>query len=67
MEINKKEDLISFLTELKAQQDTMQETIDKLAPVEEEQKQEDKQEEKTDEEKPDEEKVDEVDKLLHED
>ena len=65
MEINKKEDLIDFLTELKAQQDTMQETIDKLAPVEEEQKEEDNEKDK--EKEPDEKEVDEVDKLLHED
>ena len=68
MEINSKEELITLLGDLQGQVVNMQETIDKLSPVEgnadpsdnakEGEKEEEKEEELSDEE------VDEIDQLL---
>lgn len=66
MEINTKEDLITFLTDLKGQIDNMQETVDKLAPVKEEEEEIDNKEGGQEEELSDDE-VSEIDKLLQED
>lgn len=66
MEIKSKDDLITFLTDIQEQVTNMQETVDKLAPVEEESTEEDKEkgtEEESTEEKED---VDEIDSMLHE-
>ena len=64
MEINSKEDLLTLLTDLQGQLANMQETIDKLSPVEEkaESSDEDKSEENKDELSEDD--VDEIDQLL---
>lgn len=62
MEINTKEELFSLLADLQGQMANMQETIDKLSPVEEEgQKEEDPAEK---EEKLSDEEISEIDKLL---
>jgi len=63
MEINSKEELVTVLSDLQGQMANMQETIDKLSPVEEEPTEENKsnKEELSDEE------VSEIDKLLQED
>ena len=63
MEINTKEELVSLLSDLQGQMANMQETIDKLSPIEE-------AAEETPEETPEElsdEEVSEIDKLLQED
>ena len=63
MEINTKEELVSLLADLQGQMANMQETIDKLSPVEEEgQKEEEDPAEK--EEKLSDEEISEIDKLL---
>lgn len=64
MEIKTKEDLFKVITDLQGQVANMQETIDKLAPVEEvaeEVAEEEVSEEMTDDE------ISEIDKLLQED
>ena len=62
MESNTKEELFSLLADLQGQMANMQETIDKLSPVEEEgQKEEDPAEK---EEKLSDEEISEIDKLL---
>ena len=62
MEINTKEELFSLLADLQGQMANMQETIDKLSPVEEEGQKEDETTEK--EEKLSDEEISEIDKLL---
>ena len=62
MDINTKEDLVTFLTDLQGQMVNMQETIDKLSPVEEVAEETGQEtEELSDEE------ISEIDKLLQED
>ena len=65
MEINTKEELATLLADLQGQMANMQETIDKLAPVEEEAEKE--EETATEEETLSDEEVSEIDKLLQED
>lgn len=67
MEINTKEELVTLLSDLQGQMGNMQETIDKLSPVEEEAEPKDdgKEKEKEKEELSDEE-VNDIDKLLQE-
>lgn len=62
MEINTKEELVSLLADLQGQMANMQETIDKLSPVEEEGQKEENPAEK--EEKLSDEEISEIDKLL---
>ena len=62
MEINTKEELVSLLADLQGQMVNMQETIDKLSPVEEEGQKEDEATDK--EEKLSDEEISEIDKLL---
>ena len=62
MEINTKEELLSLLADLQGQMANMQETIDKLSPVEEEGQKEDDATDK--EEKLSDEEISEIDKLL---
>ena len=64
MDINTKEDLLKVITDLQGQMANMQETIDKLSPVEEEASDE-VVEEKQEENLSDEE-ISEIDKLLQE-
>lgn len=64
MDINTKEDLLKVITDLQGQMANMQETIDKLSPIEEEAVEEETVEET--EELSDEE-VSEIDQLLQED
>lgn len=64
MDINTKEDLLKVITDLQGQMSNMQETIDKLSPVEEE-----AAEEVVDEKEEDDlsdEEISEIDKLLQE-
>jgi len=63
MEINSKEELVTVLSDLQGQMANMQETIDKLSPVEEEPTEENK----SDKEELSDEEVSEIDKLLQED
>lgn len=63
MEINTKEELLTLLADLQGQMVNMQETVDKLAPVEEEAE---KEEETATEEPLSDEEVSEIDKLLQE-
>ena len=63
MEINSKEELITLISDLQGQIANMQETIDKLSPVEEEAKKDD-EEKGSEEEKLSDEEVSEIDKLL---
>ena len=65
MDINTKEDLLKVITDLQGQMSNMQETIDKLSPVEEEASEE-VVEEKQDEENLSDEEISEIDKLLQE-
>jgi len=65
MDINTKEDLLKVITDLQGQMSNMQETIDKLSPVEEEASDE-VVEEKQDEENLSDEEISEIDKLLQE-
>ena len=65
MDINTKEDLLKVITDLQGQMSNMQETIDKLSPVEEEAAEEVVEEEK-EEEKLSDEDISEIDKLLQE-
>ena len=65
MDITTKEDLVNFLTELQGQIGNMQETIDKLSPVEEVAEEVAEETEQETEELSDEE-VSEIDKLLQE-
>ena len=65
MEINTKEELLTLLADLQGQMANMQETVDKLAPVEEEAEKE--EETATEEETLSDEEVSEIDKLLQED
>ena len=62
MEINTKEELINLIGDLQGQIANMQETIDKLSPVEEEAKKDDEQ--GSEEEQLSDEEVSEIDKLL---
>lgn len=64
MDINTKEDLLKVITDLQGQMSNMQETIDKLSPVEEEAVEEVVEEKE--EEKLSDEDVSEIDKLLQE-
>ena len=64
MDINTKEDLLKVITDLQGQMSNMQETIDKLSPVEEEATEE-VAEEKEEDDLSDEE-ISEIDKLLQE-
>ena len=64
MDINTKEDLLKVITHLQGQMSNMQETIDKLSPVEEEATEEVVEEEE--EEKLSDEDISEIDKLLQE-
>lgn len=66
MEINTKEELVTLLADLQGQMANMQETIDKLAPVEEA-AEEGAEEEGTEEKDLSDEEVSEIDKLLQED
>jgi len=66
MEINSKEELVTMLSDLQGQMANMQETIDKLSPVEEE-AEEATEESKSDKEELSDEEVSEIDKLLQED
>ena len=65
MDINTKEDLLKVINDLQGQMSNMQETIDKLSPVEEEASDE-VVEEKQDEENLSDEEISEIDKLLQE-
>ena len=65
MDINTKEDLLKVITDLQGQMANMQETIDKLSPVEEEATEE-VVEEKQDEENLSDEEISEIDQLLQE-
>lgn len=65
MEINSKEELIALIGDLQGQMANMQETIDKLSPVEEEAKKDD-EEKGSEEEKLSDEEVSDIDKLLQE-
>lgn len=65
MDINTKEDLLKVITDLQGQMANMQETIDKLSPVEEEASEE-VVEEKQEEENLSDEEISEIDKLLQE-
>ena len=65
MDINTKEDLLKVITDLQGQMSNMQETIDKLSPVEEEAAEEVVEEEKEEENLSDED-ISEIDKLLQE-
>lgn len=56
MDINTKEDLLKVITDLQGQMSNMQETIDKLSPVEEKQEEENLSDEE----------ISEIDKLLQE-
>jgi len=66
MEINSKDDLIGIITELQGTIATLQETVDKLAPVAEETPEEETPTEGVSEEVSDAE-LDDIDKLLQED
>ena len=67
MEINSKEELVTLLADLQGQMVNMQETIDKLSPVEEKADEPDEAgKEEGSEEEPSEEEVSEIDKLLQE-
>ena len=65
MEINTKEELMNVITDLQGQMANMQETIDKLSPVEEVAEEVAEESEQETEELSDEE-VSEIDKLLQE-
>ena len=65
MEINTKEELVTLLTDLQGQLANMQETVDKLAPVEEV-AEEGAEETGTETEELSEEEVSDIDKLLQE-
>ena len=65
MEINSKEELVTLLADLQGQMSNMQETIDKLSPVEEKADEPDEAG-KEEEEEVSEEEVSEIDKLLQE-
>lgn len=68
MEINSKEELVTLLADLQGQMANMQETIDKLSPVEENADEADDadKEEGSEEEEISEDEVNEIDKLLQE-
>ena len=67
MDINTKEDLLKVITDLQGQMANMQETVDKLSPIEEEAEEvTEETTEETTEELSDEE-VSEIDQLLQED
>ena len=66
MDINTKEDLVTFLTDLQGQMTNMQETIDKLSPVEEVAEEVAEETGQETDELSDEE-ISEIDKLLQED
>ena len=66
MEINSKDDLIGIITELQGTIATLQETVDKLAPVAEEEPAAEEMTEGVSEEVSDAE-LDDIDKLLQED
>lgn len=71
MEINSKEELVTLLGDLQGQMANMQETIDKLSPVEEKADEADEsddagKEEGSEEEEISEDEVNEIDKLLQE-
>lgn len=69
MEINTKEELVTLLSDLQGQMGNMQETIDKLSPVEEEAESKDDEKEKEKEKEKEElsdEEVNDIDKLLQE-
>lgn len=65
MELNSKEELVALLTDLQGQLANMQETVDKLSPVEEK-AEEVAEETGIEEEKLSDEEISEIDKLLQE-
>lgn len=65
MEINSKEELIKVIGDLQGQMGNIQETVDKLSPVEEKADESDEgSQEEGSKEQPSEEEVSEIDKLL---
>ena len=66
MEITTKEELVTYLTDLQGQMANMQETIDKLSPIEEEAVEEVTEETGQETEELSDEEVSEIDKLLQE-